>query len=107
MGRIGLLLAGFAGGLALAAAVGMWVIFPWVWGEAHNGTSEVWRAESKLTLENGVTIPAGTDLTLDEYMPEGFVRLKLSINVEGDALDRFEKRTEDYPYLTIPYGIEQ
>ena len=107
MGRIGLLVTGFVAGLLLAAAVGMWVIFPWMWGEAHNGTSEVWRAERQLTLANGTAIPSGTELTVDEYMPEGFVRINLAINVEGDSLDWFNKRTENVPNLVIPYWVEQ
>ncbi len=107
MGRIGLLLSGLLAGLLLAAAIGMWVIFPWVWGKAHSGTSEVWRAEKPLVLENGIAIPAGTEMTVDEYMPEGFVRLKLAINVEGEALDWLERRTQNHPNFTVPYWVEQ
>ena len=107
MGKFGLLLAGFIAGLLLAAAIGMWVIFPWVWGEAHSGTSEVWRTERPLTLANGTAIPAGTELTVGEFMPEGFVRLNLAINVEGESLDWFDKRTEKGPNLKIPYWVEQ
>ena len=107
MGRIGLLLTGFVAGLLLAGAIGMWVLFPWVWGEAHSRTSEVWRAERQLTLANGTAIPSGTEMTVDEYMPEGFVRLKLAINVEGESLDWFNKRTESLPNLAIPYWVEQ
>ncbi|MDJ0905622.1 MAG: hypothetical protein QNI96_06350 [Woeseiaceae bacterium] len=107
MGRISLLLMGFVGGLLLAAAIGMWIVFPWVWGEAHSGTTEVWQAKRKLTLANGIAIPSGTEMTLDTYMPEGFVRLKLAINVEGEALDWFDKRTEKHPNLTIPYWVER
>ncbi len=103
----GLLLTGFVAGLLLAAAIGMWVIFPWVWAEAHSGTSNVWRAEKQVTLSNGTTIPAGTEMTVDAYMPEGFVRLKLAINVEGEALNSFNKRTENLPNLVIPYWVEQ
>ena len=107
MGRIGLLLAGFVAGLLLAAAIGMWVLFPWVWGEAHSATSEVWRAEKQLTLANGTVIPIGSEMTVDRYMPEGFVRLSLAINVEGASLDWFNKRTENLPNLAIPYWVEQ
>ena len=107
MGRIGLLLTGFVAGLLLAAAIGMWFIFPWVWGEAHSATSEVWRAEKQLMLANGTAISAGTEMTVDAYMPEGFVRLNLAINVEGESLDLFNKRTESLPNLTIPYWVEQ
>jgi len=107
MGRIGLLLTGFVAGLLLAGAIGMWVLLPWVWGAAHSGTSEVWQAEKQLTFANGIAIPSGTEMTVEKYMPEGFVRLKLAINVEGDSLDWFNKRTENLPNLTIPYWVDQ
>jgi hypothetical protein len=107
MGKFGLLLTGFVAGLLLAAAIGMWAVFPWVWGEAHSGTSEIWRTERQLTLGNGAAIPEGTEMTVAEYMPEGFVRLNLAINVEGESLDWFNKRTEKLPNLKIPYWVEQ
>ena len=107
MGRIGFLLTGLVAGLLLATAVVYWVVFPWVWGEAHGATSEVWRAEKQLTLANGATIPEGTEMTVDQYMPEGFVRLKLAINVEGESLESFSKRKERLSNLSIPYWVEQ
>ena len=107
MGRIGLLLTGFGAGLLLAAAIGMWVVFPSVWGAAHSETSEVWRTEKQITLANGTAIPAGTEMTVGKYMPEGFVRLNLAINVDGESLDWFNKRTEKLPNLQIPYWVEQ
>ena len=107
MGKIGLVLTGLVAGLLLATAIVYWVVFPWVWSEAHSGTSEIWRAEKQLTLANGATIPEGTEMTVDQYMPEGFVRLNLAINVEGDSLKSFSKRTERFPNLSIPYWVEQ
>jgi len=107
MGKIGLLLTGLVAGLLLATAVVYWVVFPWVWGEAHSATSEIWRAEKQLTLENGATIPEGTEMTVYQYMPEGFVSLKLAINVDGESLESFSKRTERFPNLSIPYWVEQ
>ncbi|MDH3692674.1 MAG: hypothetical protein OEU36_24875 [Gammaproteobacteria bacterium] len=106
MGRIGLLLTGLVAGLLVATAVVYWVVFPWVLGEAHSATSEIWRAEKQLKLANGATIPEGTEMTVDQYMPEGFVSLKLAINVEGESLESFSKRTERFPNLSIPYWVE-
>ena len=107
MERFGLLLTGFVAGLLLSAAVVYWFVFPWAWVKPYSDTSEIWRADKQLTLANGATIPKGTELTVDQYMPEGFVSLKLSILVEGESLESFTKRTEELNNLSIPYWVEQ
>jgi hypothetical protein len=35
-------------------------------------------------LTNGAVIPAGTEMTVEKDMSEGFVRLNLTINVDGE-----------------------
>ena len=57
-----------------------------VWQEYYPNSTEVWTASSELTLGNGATIPGGTEFIVDKYMPEGFVRLSLYVNVEGEPL---------------------
>lgn len=100
MARIGFALTGFVAGLSGSAG-----ILLWLWTEFHSRTSEVWTASTEIRLENGTTIPAGSEFTVHRYMPEGFVTLRLSINVEGRALDQFESRVENVSFLVIPYWI--
>ncbi|MCZ6867939.1 MAG: hypothetical protein O7G84_00370 [Gammaproteobacteria bacterium] len=38
-------------------------------------------------------------------MPEGFATLMLYVNVEGEALERLERRTEPARQLKIPYWV--
>ena len=102
MAKLGLVLAGFVGGLLMAAGV-----VALVWKEFDSATTEVWKASTELMLENGAIIPAGTEMTVDKYMPEGFVRLSLAINAEGESLGQFDMRTEDARNLSLPYWVEQ
>ena len=102
MAKLGLVLACLVGGLLIAAG-----IFALVWIEFHPATTEVWKSSSDIRLANGALIPAGTEMTVDAYMPEGFVSLSLAINVDGEALAGFDKRTENLRNLSIPYWVEQ
>ena len=71
------------------------------------GMSVVWTTSTEVKLENGATIPAGSELTVHRYMPEGFVTLRLSVNVEGESTSKFETRLEDVSFLVIPYLVVQ
>jgi hypothetical protein len=102
MAKTGIALAGFVVGLLVSAGA-----FVWVWIEFHPPTSEVWTSTTEIRLENGALIPAGSELIVDDYMPEGFVRIELAINVDGESLSRFDKRTEQARNLAIPYWVQQ
>jgi hypothetical protein len=67
--------------------------------------TEIWRSNSELSGDGGLTIPAGTTLKLNRYMPEGFVNLTLSINVEGADLESFDVETLDVRNLNSPVWI--
>ena len=99
--KLGLVVGGLISGLLIAAAV-----FALVWAQIYPASTEVWVVSNDLRLENGTVIPAGTEMTVDAYMPEGFVRLSLAINAEGDSLMGFDKRIESVRNLTIPYWVE-
>jgi hypothetical protein len=101
MVKLGLVFAGLVSGLLIAAGV-----FALVWTEFHPATTEVWVASNDIRLANGTMIPAGTEMTVDAYMPEGFVRLGLAINVEGGSLAGFDKITKNVRDLSIPYWVE-
>jgi hypothetical protein len=62
-------------------------------------------ATHALESDSGIVVPAGTELILNRWMPEGFAALELGINVEGDTLDHFERRTEQASFLRIPYFV--
>jgi len=55
---------------------------------------------------DGIEIPAGTELVLDRYMPEGFETLRLYINVEGGPLSIFSTRDDPRFNLVLPYWAE-
>ena len=74
----------------------------WYWQHA---TTEVWVAVQSMQSDNGILVPEGTELVLERWMPEGFAALTLGINVEGEALDQFQLRTEQKSFLRIPYFI--
>ena len=84
--------------MAGAAALGGY----WYW---HHRTTEVWVAEHTLQSDSGIQVPKGTELVLDQWMPEGFAALTLAVNVEGETLDHFQRRTEQKSFLRIPYFI--
>ena len=75
----------------------------WYW---RHSSTEVWVATHTMRFDSGIVIPAGTELILDRWMPEGFAALKPGINVEGIALDHFQLRTEQASFLRIPYFVE-
>lgn len=87
------------GALAGAAALGGY----WVW---RHSTTEVWVAERPLQSDSGLVVPAGTELVLERWMPEGFAALTLAVNVEGEALEHFQRRTEQKRFLRIPYSVD-
>ena len=66
-----------AGTLVGAAALSGY----WYW--LHR-SSEVWVATQALQSTDGMVVPAGTELVLETWMPEGFAALQLGINVEGE-----------------------
>lgn len=54
-------------------------------------------------------LPAGTSLYLDQAFPEGFVRYKIYVNVEGISLDP-KPPTDKFwldPLVAFPVGKEQ
>jgi hypothetical protein len=65
-------------------------------------STDVWTANANLVSASGVTIPAGTELTLATYMPEGFVALSLAVNIEGETLQVFDRRAEQIPSFRAP-----
>ena len=75
----------------------------WYW---RHSSTEVWVTTHSLETDSGIIVPAGTELILERWMPEGFAALELGINVEGVTLDNFQRRTEDANFLRIPYFIE-
>lgn len=75
----------------------------WYW---RHSSSEVWVTTNTMTSDSGIVIPAGTELILESWMPEGFAALKLGINVEGDTLDDFQRRTDQAGFLRIPYFVD-
>lgn len=66
----------------------------------------VYTTKKGLHLQNGVLIPAATQLMLDEQMSEGFTRLMLYVNVPP-ALERthFKKAVDTRHELKIPYWV--
>ncbi len=65
-------------------------------------STDGWTANADLVSASGVTIPAGTELTLAAYMPEGFVALSLAVNIEGETLQVFDRRAEQVPSFRAP-----
>ncbi len=72
-----------------------------------SNNTEVWKATVDLQSSNGVVIPAGTELVVKDYMPEGFVALTLSVNVEGEELEAFEKTVSNKNNLRIPVWVQK
>jgi hypothetical protein len=75
----------------------------------------VHKLKAPLMLAAGATnghqylLPAGTSLYLDQAFPEGFVRYKVYVNVEGVSLDSKES-TEKFwldPLTAFPVAHEQ
>ena len=75
----------------------------------------VHKLKAPLMLAGGATndhqylLPAGTSLDFDQAFPEGFVRYKVYVNVEGATLD-VAPPTEKFwldPLTAFPVGKEQ
>lgn len=75
----------------------------WYW---RHSSTEVWVATHSLESDSGIVVPAGTELILERWMPEGFAALELGINIEGITLDNFKRRTEQASFLRIPYFVD-
>ncbi|MGQ0599028.1 hypothetical protein [Aquabacterium sp.] len=76
---------------------------------------QVHKLKAPLMLAGGATsdhqylLPAGTSLYFDQAFPEGFVRYKVYVNVEGVSLD-VAPPTEKFwldPLTAFPVGKEQ
>ena len=80
-------------------------IFSLILNQYFPSDTEVWTTSSDLMLDGSIVIPSGVDLIHDESMPEGFVSLKLYVNVEGRALEKFQRRTESKRLFKIPYWV--
>lgn len=102
MNKLSVAILAFFCGVALTAG-----LCTFVWLQLFPSETEVWTASNNLTLDGNITIPSGIELVHDRWMPEGFATLRLYVNVEGDALDRFERRKEPKRQLKIPYWVTQ
>ena len=101
MGKIiGLLMAFLIG--AFVSGVGLYLL----WKYQHPNETEVWVTNDPVQLANGAVLPVGTEFTIEHWMPEAFVTLTLHVNVEGSALDKFDRRMEPKRNLTIPVWVE-
>ena len=78
-----------------------------LWQQANPNSTEVWTTISEINLDRGIVIPQDIELIRERWMPEGFVTLKLYVNVEGGALDNFNQRTESSRNVVIPYWVMQ
>lgn len=67
-----------------------------------SGNTEVWESKVELNTSSGIVIPSGTEFIVNEYMPEGFVALTLTVNVEGEELSSFNKAVVNKTNLRIP-----
>ena len=100
MNKVALAIASFLCGVAVTAGASLLV-----WLEVHPSTTEVWTTASEVSLDGGIVIPSGIDLVHHRWMPEGFATLKLYVNVEGDALENFNKCTQAKRNLVIPHWV--
>ncbi len=75
--------------LILGIVIGVISVFAYL--HFQNGTAEVWESNKNLNTQSGINFPAGTKFVVSEYMPEGFVALSLTVNVEGQELSSFQK----------------
>jgi len=76
------------------------------WYSTHS-TTDVWVASEVMRSSDGIIIPPGTEFVFRRWMPEGYAALKLSVNVEASALEKFERRTEEKSFLRLPYWITE
>lgn len=72
-----------------------------------NDSAEVWESNRHLNTQSGIKFPAGTKFFVSGYMPEGFVALTLTVNVEGQELSSFEKTVvSNSKNLRIPVWVQ-
>ncbi|MFW0778343.1 MAG: hypothetical protein ACN2B6_11575 [Rickettsiales bacterium] len=99
--KLGAMFLIFVAGVATGAgALGTY------WYSTHSKT-DVWVANEPMKSSEGLLIPPGTEFVFQRWMPEGYAALELSINVEGSALEKFERRTEEKSFLRLPYWINE
>lgn len=99
--KLGLSLLIFVAGVATGGgALGAY------WYSTHS-TTDVWAASEQMRSSEGIVIPHGTEFVFQRWMPEGYAALELSVNVEGYALEKFERRTEEKSFLRLPYWIKE
>ena len=67
--------------------------------------SEIWTSKTALKTDDGILIPAGTEFVVERHMPEGFTTIKLSLNIEGEFLNKFDKITSEHTNLTLPHYL--
>lgn len=102
MAKFTIAILGFLSGAALTAALSTIVFL-----QLFPAETEVWTSSSDLSLDGDIRIPRGVELVHDAWMPEGFATLRLYVNVEGSALEKFERRTEQKRHLKIPYWVSE
>ena len=96
------LLIGIAS-IVIGMVIGAAGLFFMMYG--YPGKTEVWTAKTDLRLDEGIVIPGGTEFVHHRWMPEGFATIKLYLNVEGQALDAFDRRVEPHYNVIIPYSL--
>lgn len=68
---------------------------------------KVWESNKSLITQSGINFPVGTKFVVAEYMPEGFVALNLTVNVEGQELSSFQKTVvSNSKKLRIPVWVQ-
>ena len=102
MAKFGIAFLGFCTGVAVTA-----VFCTVLWYQQYPAETEVWTTSSDLVLEGKILVPSGVELVHDTWMPEGFARLKLYVNVGGADFDRFERHIDPRRQLTIPYWVSE
>jgi len=101
MGKILGILVSFILG-AVVASISLYSF----WKFQHPNETEVWTNNAEIRLEGGTVVPPGMEFTIEQWMPEAFVTLTLHVNVEGDALQKFDTRIEPKRNLVIPVWVE-
>jgi hypothetical protein len=96
----------FSAGLLLGVLIGVGGASFAIYRIAYPDKSVVFTTTQQVHLENGVVIPAGVDLILEEEMSEGFAALSLHVNVQGQDRSLFATRVEPKQRLVIPYWVE-
>lgn len=76
-------------------------------GQFHEKPTEIWTTTRDIETDNGIMIPKGIEMRVHETMPEGFTSLQLYLNVDGKALEYFDKITDSRSNLIIPHQVKQ